>query len=161
MSDLSRSKTNTLKQHTYKGFLFAFPIIGALLVAISRTEDYRHHWQDVTIGALLGTFCAYFAYRQYYPGLSQEACRDPFLTRVAYCKRGFGDVETGVLATGGTHNHGASNIALLSQTQANNNKYQVEDNYSDETASSSNNGQQDNLLFDHTNSRIPLVGRNA
>lgn len=31
-----------------------FPSIGALLVAISRTEDYRHHWQDVFIGSLLG-----------------------------------------------------------------------------------------------------------
>ncbi|KAI9261469.1 phosphatidic acid phosphatase type 2/haloperoxidase [Phascolomyces articulosus] len=40
--------------HTYKGFIFAFPFIGALLVAISRTQDYRHHWQDVFIGALLG-----------------------------------------------------------------------------------------------------------
>ncbi|RCH95638.1 hypothetical protein CU098_000221, partial [Rhizopus stolonifer] len=58
--------------YTYKGFMFAFPVIGAILVAISRTEDYRHHWQDVTIGAILGTICAFFAYRQYYPSLSQN-----------------------------------------------------------------------------------------
>ncbi|KAI7905909.1 phosphatidic acid phosphatase type 2/haloperoxidase [Cokeromyces recurvatus] len=79
--------------HTYKGFLFAFPIIGALLVAISRTEDYRHHWQDVTIGSLLGIVCAYFAYRQYYPSLSHDSCRDPFAARVTFCKRGGGNNE--------------------------------------------------------------------
>lgn len=62
--------------------MFAFPIIGAMLVAISRTRDYRHHWQDVTVGAILGTLCAYFAYRQYYPGLSHASCHDPFLTRI-------------------------------------------------------------------------------
>ncbi|KAI8972124.1 phosphatidic acid phosphatase type 2/haloperoxidase [Pilobolus umbonatus] len=82
--------------HTYKGFIFAFPIIGALLVAISRTEDYRHHWQDVTIGALLGSFCAYFAYRQYYPSLSNAECRDPYYSRVVYCKRKI-DEENGVI----------------------------------------------------------------
>lgn len=131
--------------------MFAFPIIGALLVAISRTEDYRHHWQDVTIGALLGTFCAYFAYRQYYPGLSNDSCRDPFLTRVAYCKKGHTDVETGVLVTN------TSNIALLNQQQqpSQTNKYQTEDHYSDGSATN------DSLLLDHSNSRIPLVGRSA
>lgn len=145
------------KGHTYKGFLFAFPIIGALLVAISRTEDYRHHWQDVTIGALLGTFCAYFAYRQYYPGLSQDSCRDPFLTRVAYCKRGLGsDIETGVMVVDNTNSStNTSNIALLNSTQQN--KYTIsQDNYSDEML---NNNDQHSLI--HTNSRIPLVGRSA
>jgi hypothetical protein len=61
-------------------------VIGALLVAISRTEDYRHHWQDVTIGAILGSLCAYFAYRQYYPSLAHASCQDPYLTRLAYCR---------------------------------------------------------------------------
>ncbi|KAJ8662615.1 hypothetical protein O0I10_001577 [Lichtheimia ornata] len=67
---------------TYKGFLFSFPIIGSLLVAISRTEDYRHHWQDVFIGSLLGLGCAYFAYRQYYPALGRVTCATPFKARL-------------------------------------------------------------------------------
>ncbi|CAO3656669.1 unnamed protein product [Mucor hiemalis] len=139
------------KGHTYKGFIFAFPIIGALLVAISRTEDYRHHWQDVTIGALLGTLCAYFAYRQYYPGLSQDSCRDPFLTRLAHCKRGH-DVEA-VVCDAGTHN-----IALVTSTPTPHNKYSVNDTYSDDTSS---HDPHDNLMLDHSNSRIPLVGRST
>lgn len=126
--------------------MFAFPIIGALLVAISRTEDYRHHWHDVTIGAMLGTLCAYFAYRQYYPGLSQESCRDPFLNRVAHCRKGY-DVESGVVITNN------SNIALLS-SDGQPKQYISDDHYSDASS-----GSQQNIL-DHSNSRIPLVGRN-
>lgn len=151
--------------------MFAFPIIGALLVAISRTEDYRHHWQDVTIGALLGTFCAYFAYRQYYPGLSQDSCRDPFLTRVAYCKRGF-DLESG----GGNSNGADSTIALLNSQPhdqpgmpKNLGKYQQDDFNSEGSGQSDYNHHQhvpldyttENLMLNHTdsnNSTSPLNG---
>ncbi|KAF7726912.1 hypothetical protein EC973_008207 [Apophysomyces ossiformis] len=68
--------------HTYKGFIFSFPAIGALLIAISRTRDYRHHWQDVFIGSLLGSACAYFAYRQYYPSLGHAHCHSAFEARL-------------------------------------------------------------------------------
>ncbi|KAI8583342.1 hypothetical protein K450DRAFT_223165 [Umbelopsis ramanniana AG] len=68
--------------HTYKGFIFAAPWTGALLVAISRTVDYRHHWQDVTVGAILGTGLAFFAYRQYYPPLWSDICDEPFAPRI-------------------------------------------------------------------------------
>ncbi|KAG1160078.1 hypothetical protein G6F37_004313 [Rhizopus arrhizus] len=74
--------------HTYKGFCTIFPFLGAMLVAISRTEDYRHHWHDVFIGALLGIVCAYFSYRQYYPSLGQDECHAPFMTRLLYWKDG-------------------------------------------------------------------------
>ncbi|SAM07206.1 hypothetical protein [Absidia glauca] len=67
--------------HTYKGFTFIFPLIGALLVAITRTRDYRHHWHDVTIGLLLGSLCAFFAYRQYHPALGHASCHAPFALR--------------------------------------------------------------------------------
>jgi hypothetical protein len=85
--------------------MFAFPILGALLVAISRTRDYRHHWQDVTVGAILGTLCAYFAYRQYYPGLSHASCHDPFLTRMDGCNAVFYDEEA--------NTDNLSNVGLL------------------------------------------------
>ncbi|KAI9245997.1 phosphatidic acid phosphatase type 2/haloperoxidase [Sporodiniella umbellata] len=70
--------------HTYKGFCAVTPFVGAALVAISRTEDYRHHWHDVFIGSLLGTVCSYFAYRQYYPSLAHDTCNHPFMARLVY-----------------------------------------------------------------------------
>ncbi|GAB5589340.1 hypothetical protein Unana1_04240 [Umbelopsis nana] len=68
--------------HTYKGFIFAAPWIGAMLVAISRTVDYRHHWQDVTVGAIIGTGLAFFAYRQYYPPLWSDTSDEPYAPRI-------------------------------------------------------------------------------
>lgn len=125
-------------------------------MAISRTEDYRHHWQDVTIGAILGTLCAYFAYRQYYPGLSQDSCRDPYLTRLAHCKRGH-DVEA-VVCDAGTHNialvtSNPTTTTVASAAPSDHNKFGVNDTYSDDASSHD--------LLDHSNSRIPLVGRGA
>lgn len=60
------------------------PLFLATFVGLTRIEDYRHHWQDVLAGALIGTcglciICcilhfyrlgaafAYISYRQYYP----------------------------------------------------------------------------------------------
>ncbi|GAW01546.1 lipid transport protein [Lentinula edodes] len=47
------------KGHIGKVWLFLAPFSGAALVAISRTMDYRHHWQDVFIGSILGTVMAH------------------------------------------------------------------------------------------------------
>lgn len=44
--------------------------------------DYRHHWQDVLVGSLLGLTMAFFAYRQYYPPLSSPRSQKPFSPRV-------------------------------------------------------------------------------
>jgi len=44
--------------------------------------DYRHHWHDVFIGSLLGTFCSYFSYRQYYPHLGSDEAHLPFSPRI-------------------------------------------------------------------------------
>jgi hypothetical protein len=39
--------------------------------------DYRHHWQDVLVGGLLGFFIAYFSYRLYYPPLQAKFSHRP------------------------------------------------------------------------------------
>lgn len=55
------------------------PLIVAVLVAVSRTCDYHHHWQDVTVGALIGLFSGYFSYRQYYPSIFASDADTPYV----------------------------------------------------------------------------------
>lgn len=59
------------------------PILGAVLVGVSRITDYKHHTWDVVIAALLGTLFAVFAYRQYYPSLWSPHSGIPFEPRIA------------------------------------------------------------------------------
>lgn len=47
------------------------PSLGAALVAISRIMDARHHPFDVISGSMLGIVCAWIAYRQYFPPISE------------------------------------------------------------------------------------------
>lgn len=45
--------------------------------------DYRHHWQDVLVGSLLGLFLAWFSYRQYYPPLTHPLSHRPYSPRIS------------------------------------------------------------------------------
>lgn len=56
------------------------PVACALAVALTRYSDYRHHWQDITVGAMLGLFFSYLCYRQYYPALNRPHCHMPYCT---------------------------------------------------------------------------------
>lgn len=55
--------------HTWRLCVAVIPLVIALLVAVSRTCDYHHHWQDVTFGGLIGLFAGYASYRQYFPSI--------------------------------------------------------------------------------------------
>jgi len=68
--------------HAHKAWISVTPLAGATLVAISRTMDYRHHWQDVVTGSILGFVIAYFAYRQYFPSLASPMSHRPYSPRV-------------------------------------------------------------------------------
>ena len=70
------------------------PLIGALLIAMSRLEDYRHDFYDVTIGSLIGACVAYFSYKRYYPGLKSPRCDIPHLGRTERANQKLKDDES-------------------------------------------------------------------
>ncbi|TIA90672.1 hypothetical protein E3P99_01475 [Wallemia hederae] len=74
------------KGHTIKSWICWTPWIGAVLIAVSRTMDYRHHPTDVIAGAVIGTFFAYVCYRQYYPHLGQALSHKPHNSRFIEAK---------------------------------------------------------------------------
>ncbi|BCR83220.1 phosphatase PAP2 family protein [Aspergillus chevalieri] len=55
----------------WKSLLVMVPILGAMLVAVTRIMDARHHPFDVITGSFLGIVCASVSYRQYFPSLSE------------------------------------------------------------------------------------------
>ncbi|CAO2163590.1 unnamed protein product [Urochloa humidicola] len=55
------------KGHIAKLCLVFLPLLVASLVAVSRVDDYWHHWQDVFAGGILGLTIASFCYLQFFP----------------------------------------------------------------------------------------------
>lgn len=55
------------------------PAFGASLIALSRTEDYRHHFVDVFVGSLLGMSVAFWSYFRYFPALTDPRAYEPLI----------------------------------------------------------------------------------
>ncbi|KAI4369019.1 hypothetical protein MLD38_017513 [Melastoma candidum] len=55
------------KGHVAKLCIVFLPLLGAALIAVSRVDDYWHHWQDVFTGAVIGMIVASFCYLQFFP----------------------------------------------------------------------------------------------
>lgn len=71
------------RAHAATQWLVFFPMIGAALVAVSRTMDYRHHATDVLAGSLLGALVAIITYFFYFPALSHPDSHKPWAPRTS------------------------------------------------------------------------------
>ncbi|KAM5570502.1 lipid phosphate phosphatase 2 [Rosa sericea] len=58
--------------HAAKLCIVIFPLLCAALVAVSRVDDYWHHWADVFTGSLIGIVIASVCYLQSFPFPNQE-----------------------------------------------------------------------------------------
>ncbi|KAF9945552.1 hypothetical protein BGZ72_001245 [Mortierella alpina] len=67
--------------YSLKSVILIIPILAAILVAITRVQNYRHSGIDVTWGAIIGILFAVFSYLQYYPVLTSAECQVPFPPR--------------------------------------------------------------------------------
>ncbi|SPO39062.1 related to DPP1 - diacylglycerol pyrophosphate phosphatase [Pseudozyma flocculosa] len=68
--------------HAISAWLTLTPMLGAVLIAVSRTMDYRHHATDVIAGGILGFVMAFSVYRLYFPPLSHPLCHKPYSPRI-------------------------------------------------------------------------------
>lgn len=54
-------------------FAAGLPLIFAAYIALSRTQDYRHHFVDIIVGGFIGSVIAKGAYRKYFPAVVDGA----------------------------------------------------------------------------------------
>ncbi|KAK3130816.1 hypothetical protein QOZ80_6BG0498390 [Eleusine coracana subsp. coracana] len=58
--------------HVAKLCIVALPLLLAAMVAVSRVDDYWHHWQDVFNAGAIGLVVSSFCYLQFFPPPSGE-----------------------------------------------------------------------------------------
>lgn len=62
---------------SWRSIVCSVPFMVAFYVAMSRTQDYRHHFVDVLLGSILGQLVAWWSYRRYFPSVCDEGCYLP------------------------------------------------------------------------------------
>ncbi|CAD6898549.1 unnamed protein product [Tilletia controversa] len=68
--------------HALGAWIALTPLVGAVLIAVSRTMDYRHHATDVIAGGLLGFWISVAIYFLYYPTLGHPQSHKPWAPRI-------------------------------------------------------------------------------
>ncbi|KAL6633123.1 PAP2-domain-containing protein [Neocallimastix californiae] len=66
----------------WKLFIVILPNLFALYIALTRVSDYRHHWQDVLVGAIIGIIFSLISYFYYFPYLNSEEPYKPLPGRL-------------------------------------------------------------------------------
>ncbi|KAL6451068.1 DPP1 Diacylglycerol pyrophosphate phosphatase 1 [Candida maltosa Xu316] len=64
-------------QHLYKYLLVFLPLLLATYVALSRTQDYRHHFFDIIFGTFIGVTFAVVGYLRYFNSPVSDSCDKP------------------------------------------------------------------------------------
>lgn len=59
------------------------PTLGAMLIALSRTQDYRHHFVDVFLGLVIGSCIALWLYFRVFPSIGDKLSHQPKLLLLA------------------------------------------------------------------------------
>ncbi|KAH3668600.1 hypothetical protein OGAPHI_002354 [Ogataea philodendri] len=60
-------------------FALLAPLLLALHICISRSQDYKHDFIDISCGSVLGFSISWWTYKQFFPPLNSEECDVPLL----------------------------------------------------------------------------------
>ncbi|KAG7747471.1 hypothetical protein KL912_003495 [Ogataea haglerorum] len=61
----------------WRSVVAMLPALYAFYVAMSRTQDYRHHFVDVLLGSVLGSLLAWWSYRRVFPAVTSPKSHLP------------------------------------------------------------------------------------
>jgi len=64
------SQNSISSSHSLKLVVSLVLLLIPTVICISRTADYHHHWQDVTVGSMLGLAIVWTVYLQYFPPIT-------------------------------------------------------------------------------------------